>query len=326
MPPFRMPDGTFIDAPTYAAASALHKAKKAPAQQGVPAPPVVTPQAGFTATVTPEDNFAGRSMTKFGVGERVDLGFTTLPAQTAASFGGLNWAVKSGPGTVANNPGNLGTARLTMGDTSGAVVLELRTVGAQPIVKLTKTLWVVEPTGAVMTREPNTGIYHQTGVASAGFYGWIWLRPVEVSFYRCEFREGSATPRATGSMALTIATTAPTADAKGQKAAVTSELSSLKGARHPVMGSWISITTGHSVNGSRMNGHDNVNSASFNPPFAAGTFDWDIPWLFRVIGSQKEKIFFTATHSEVVDNFGRMTISKAGTTISCNAADPTSAK
>jgi hypothetical protein len=78
------------------------------------------------------DPFAGRSLTKFGVGEELDLGFTTNPARTAASFGGLNWGIKSGPATLVNNPGNGGTARVTMGETAGAVVLELRTVALAP--------------------------------------------------------------------------------------------------------------------------------------------------------------------------------------------------
>ena len=325
MPPFRMPDGTFIDAANYAAATLIYKARHAPAGPVGVAPPVAA-QVVFTATVTPVDNFGGRSLTRLGVGEEVDLGFTTIPARTAASFGGLTWVVKSGPGTFVNNPGNAGTGRLTMGETAGAVVLELRTVGAQPVLKLTKTLWVVEPTSSVMTRQPGTGIEHEQGVASAGFWGWVWLRPTEVSFYRCEWREGSATPKATGSMELTIPATAPTSDSKGQKAGTKAELKSLKGARHPVMGDWNPVTRGHAVNGSRMDGHDNVNSVSLDPPFAAGTFDWDIPWLFRVIGSRNEKVYFTATHSEVVDAAGRMTISKAGVSISCNAADPTSAK
>src|SRR5579871_2939347 len=152
MPPFKMPDGTFINAATYAAANAIFKASHAAPAGPAGVVPPVTVQVVFTATVTPVDNFGGRNQSKFGVGEELDLGFTTNPPRTAASFGGLTWAIKSGSAKLVNSPGNVGTARLTMGEISGTVVLELRTVGAPPAVKLTKTLWVVEPSGAVMTR------------------------------------------------------------------------------------------------------------------------------------------------------------------------------
>jgi len=213
-----------------------------------------------------------------------------------------------------------------MGETAGAVVLELRTVALAPVVLLTKTLWVVEPTGAVMTRVLGSGVSHTNGIANAGFTGLISLRPTDVSFYRCQFREGSATPVATGSLAVTIGAQAATSDSTGQKATTQSELASLVGARHPVMGTWVNISTGHSVDGSHVIGTDDVQSAPLAPPFAAGTFNWPIPWLFRVIGSRNEKVFFTATHSEVVNAAGHMTISKAGCSVSRNAADPSSTK
>jgi len=325
MPPFRMPDGTFINAANYAAATAIHKAQRAPAGPVGVAPPAAV-QVVFTATITPVDPFGGRSLTKFGVGEEIDLGFTANPARTAASFGGLNWAVKSGPATLVNNPGNGGTARVTMGETAGAVVLELRTAGPAPAVQLTKTLWVVEPSGAVMTRAAGSGISHTNGYANAGFTGVISLRPIEVSFYRCQFREGSATPVATGSLGVTIGAHAATSESTAQRATTQSELAALAGARHPVMGTWLNVSTGHSVNGSHVIGTDNVQSAPLAPPFAAGTFNWPIPWLFRVTGSRNEKVFFTATHSEVVNAAGHMTISKAGCSVSCNAGDPSSTK
>ena len=202
--------GVWYDAPTYAAAQAMHRAAQ-PAGPVVPAavaPPAVV---RFTVVVTPVDNFAGRSMTRFGVGEELDLSFTTLPARTAASFGGLQWAVKSGPGTLTAPVPTDGTARLVMNETAGTVVLELRTLagpGAPATVKVTKTLWVVKPSSSVMVQEPGTGITHQRNTASAGFYGLVQMRPTDVSFYRCEWREGSAPIRATGSLSVTIARTA----------------------------------------------------------------------------------------------------------------------
>jgi hypothetical protein len=177
-----------------------------------------------------------------------------------------------------------------------------------------------------MTQEPGTGLLHTNGLANAGFTGRISFQPADVSFYRCQFREGSATPVATGSLAVTVAAVAPTSASGGQRAATRQELTSLAGARHPVMGTWLNISTGDILNGCHMLGTDDVTSGTVSPPFVAGTFNWPIPWLFRVIGSSTEKTFFTATHSETVDAAGRMTISKAGCSVFRNAADATSAK
>lgn len=318
-----MPDGSFIDAANYAAANQIYQARNAPAQGvQIPVPAPVPPPVTFSAVITPVDNFAGRSLTRFGVGEEIDLNFATIPpGRTAASFGGLVWAVKSGSATLVNTVGNVGTARLTMGNQAGAVVLELRTVAAPQTVKLAKTLWVVEPTSAVMAREPHTGTYHRQNTASAGFLGEIFLRPVDVSFYRCQFREGSSTPVGTGSLAITMGSSA-LHDANAQHDNVVQELGSLRsGIRHPVMGDWLNISTGHSVNGCKMVGHDTVRSLTLDPPYAVGSFHWDIPWLFRVIGTQGEKTFHTATHQEAVTATGQMTISKAGCTVTHNAAD-----
>ncbi len=315
--------GIWYDAPTYVAAQAMHRAAQGPAPVGVP-PVVVAPPVVFTTVVTPVDNFAGRSTTRFGVGEQIDLSFTTLPARPAASFGGLQWAVKSGPGTLNVPVPNDGTARLVMGETNGTVVLELRTLagpGVAATVKATKTLWAVEPTGSVMVREPGTGIYHRQNTASAGFFGLVQMRPTDVSYSRCQWREGSAPIRATGSMNVTIARTAPTSESGGQGLATQQELANLAGARHPVMGTWLPLGPGNFGTGSVMQGHDNVTSVTLNPPYAVGTFDWDIHWIFRVIGSPNEKHYFTATHSEAVTATGQMTISKATCTVVCQAAD-----
>jgi hypothetical protein len=321
-------DGHWYDAPTYAAAREMHRQAQAPAQPVVA--PVVPPPAlvVFTVTVTPSDNFAGRSLTRFGVGEDLSLGFTTNPVRTAASFGGLTWAIKSGGtnATLTNSGANDGVARLVMNETAGTVVLELRTLTVPPVVKATKTLWVVEPTGAVIVRKPNTSITHTQNTASAGFWGQIHVHPTDVSFHRCEMREGSAPIRATGSMATSVSTTAPTSASTGQRAATQSELNSLAGARHPVMGGWSRLLTGNSAAGSRLNGYDNIQSIRMNPPYVAGTFDWDIDWYFRVQGSRTEKKFVTVTHSEAVTATGAMTISKGGYSYTAQAADATTSK
>ena len=82
MPRFQF-GGVWYDAPNYIAAQAMHRAAQGPAP--IVVAPVVAPVAVvFTTVVTPVDNFAGRSPTRFGVGEEIDLSFTTLPLHPAA--------------------------------------------------------------------------------------------------------------------------------------------------------------------------------------------------------------------------------------------------
>jgi hypothetical protein len=305
-------NGQYIEAATWRDAQAEWNRQHPPPP--VQAPPLAPQALIFTATVTPVEPFNGRSPTKFGVGEQVDLGFTNNQALSAASFGGLRWHIKSGPAAwVSNVINNNGTARLAMGNTAGTVVVELRVVGSNE-VKVARTLWVVEPSSAVMHQEPGTGTFHRNGTASAGFKGEIFLRPTDVSFSRCQFREGASTGVGTGSMAITVGQTAPTSQSTGQRQATQSELATLDSGnvRHPVRSTWAAIGPGHSTHGCKVVGVDTVEALERNPPYAVGTFIWDIPWLFRVIGSTEEKVFHTARHEEAVTAQGHMTITKNG--------------
>lgn len=68
---------------------------------------------------------------------------------------------------------------------------------------------------------------------------------------------------------------------------------------------------------------DTISTGDYLPPFSAGTFNWPIPWLFRVAGGN-EKEFTIATHHETVTATGATTISKGGVSETTQANDPTS--
>ncbi len=77
-------------------------------------------------TFTPRDDFAGRSHSRVGVGEIVDLDFFSLPPRPAADFGGLTWVVAAGTGALSAVT-NIGTATYTAPALADpAVRLELR--------------------------------------------------------------------------------------------------------------------------------------------------------------------------------------------------------
>ncbi len=59
--------------------------------------PVNFAAASFQGVLTPSDNFAGRSTTRFGIGEVINLSSIVGPSGvTAASLGGLQWTIVSG--------------------------------------------------------------------------------------------------------------------------------------------------------------------------------------------------------------------------------------
>lgn len=304
---FRMDDGTFVDAPNYAGARAQWQAARAPKPPGPvhqPAARVVDPTV--TPVLTPDDNFSGRSPIRFGIGEKITLGFTSNPpGRTAASFGGLQWVVVSGPAEVKNDPGNVGTGRLICGGLAGAVVLELRTTTVPGTAKAKKRLEVVRPTDAVMERFPGTLTFHRKGKASAGFLGMIFLRPADVSFGNTEFREGAAPYEATGCFKMAEV-----------------ELDEIEDVIHPVRGKWSTVSRG-SAKGSAVNTPDRVRSHTLSPPFTEGTFTWNIPWLCRVKGGGDEFRIAVATHHHSVDAAGTMTITKKGVTVRHEATDDT---
>jgi hypothetical protein len=307
-----MPDGSFVEAPTYGAARKIHDASKS-ATLVKPVVPVVAKivQTTVTAVITAQDNFIGRNKVQFGVGERLDLSFTTTPAgASASSLGGLQWYIKSGAGTLVNAPGNTGLATYTCPATCEAdrVTLELRTVTPPVAVKATKSFVVVEPKNVVINRQPGTGTYHRMGIASAGFKGEIFLEPRDVSFRNLEIREGSAPSVGTGSMSQNLA-----------------GFADIGAIRHPTIGTWVTIGNGNFATGCKAAGIDTIKALDMNPPFAVGNFTWSIPWYYRVVGTAAtDRQFAFMHHEEAVDAAGAMTMTKGGTTVVHNAADPNS--
>ena len=62
----------------------------------------------LATTLTPDDNFAGRSLESLGIHERVTLGASITPSGlTAADLGGIQWVQDPGGGTLtgANTAG-----------------------------------------------------------------------------------------------------------------------------------------------------------------------------------------------------------------------------
>jgi hypothetical protein len=272
--------------------------------------------------LTARDNFAGRSSTRFGVGEVIDLSFFSLPVTPAAGFGGLEWHLVSGGGTLAAvTPA--GTATYTAPAAAAAVTLELRVAAGATAGRVisTHTITIVEPSGVRMTEVPGTAPSRSFigGVAGiipagswgAGFHADIFIDPRDVSFRGVMFGEGTAPSVITPAGGF---------------------LSPFAGA-HPVgglsPGGGGNAATGTPLSPTR----DNIFSGSRGPagtlfgvPFCgAADFLWAIPWEFSVSGGPRTPFAggFTANHHVTSTFFCNATIEKAGAGPFCRAIDGT---
>jgi hypothetical protein len=149
--------------------------------------------------LTARDNFASRSATRFGVGEIIDLNFFSFPVRPAADFGGLQWVLVSGGGTLAPSATNDGTGTYTAPATGGPVQLELRVATGATAGRVISahTITIVIPSAVRMTAVPGTAPSFTpsgpiaAGTWGAGFQASPFIEPRDVSFTGAMFGEGT---------------------------------------------------------------------------------------------------------------------------------------
>jgi hypothetical protein len=252
---------------------------------------------GFKGVLTARDNFTGRSTTRFGIAEIIDLSFTANPPATAASLGGLQWRLTSGGGTLnAGSADGMGT--YTAPDTAATVVLRLEVAsGPSQGVGKDYTITIITPSGGHLTRF--SGLRHTMGFASVGFQAHIYLEPANVSFANLFFSEGTVAAVASGFYAV------------------------FNGIPHSATATPIAIGNCNITTGC-LGGTDTVDTNDKGPPFSVGDFLWAIPWQYKVTGGTL-KNFTVANHHQMADAAGKATIEKAGAgPFSKNANDPPS--
>jgi hypothetical protein len=267
----------------------------------------------LVGTITPDDNFAGRSTRDFGIGESIALGFrdddgTSTPAR-AQQLGGLRWELVSGGGTLAAYNNN-GVGTLVAPAARGTVVLRLQRLSgpANRRTVATYTLNVVPPTDAQIVRDTSAPLYHRQNTCSVGFSGLVRFSPHNVSFRGLIFREGTCQARASGFFRR------------------------FDGLVHP-NGDPFEIGGGNQQTGCQLSVPDSVRMApdltasppiTLGPPYETGDFLWEIPWYYRV-GSGSETRFAVAHQHAIAEPSGRCSIEKKGSgLVRCDAATASS--
>lgn len=254
----------------------------------------VTAESGNTVTVnvivyelqgilTPQDNFADRSQTRYGIAELIDLNYETTPALTTSQIGELTWEKVSGDGIISNI--GSGTGVFTAADTPGTVGLKL-TLNSGPSTPRGRTVTrqIIIPSGGYIRRKPGTTLGHTQGQCTVIFTGEAFLLPKTVSFSRIQFREGNGTGIGTGYFAP------------------------LDGSVHPE-GAIFAVTNCNRTTGCYAF-EDLIGPTEGPPPFSVGDFLWPIEWQYLTADSPIN--FFIANHHQTSDATGRCTIEKAG--------------
>ena len=153
------------------------------------------------------------------------------------------------------------------------------------VVAATRNITIMPPTDALMVK--NSGLSHTQTFWGVGFKGDIFLRPVDVSFSRIRFAEGSVAAVATGFLAGS------------------------NGIIHMPTATPVPVGGGDSIKGCQVLGQDSVSTGSMPPPFSRGDFLWAIPWQYQ-IGAIPLTPFTVANHHETADAVGTATIAKKG--------------
>jgi outer membrane protein OmpA-like peptidoglycan-associated protein len=150
-----------------------------------------------SGTFTANDEFPGRSHTRFGVDELMFLGFTSLPSRPAADFGGLVWVLISGGGSLLFvNPD--GSAMYRAPDRAATVQFELRVASGPTAGRVVASpiITIVEPNSVRMVAVPGTAPGFSasgtipSGEWGAGFLADVFIGPNDVSFLGVVFGEG----------------------------------------------------------------------------------------------------------------------------------------
>jgi hypothetical protein len=256
--------------------------------------------------LTPMDNFAGRSLSQFGVGELIDLDYQSIPAVPADHFGGLEWHVASGGGIMSfNSVFGLGTYAAPA--SAQAVTLELRIASGRHMgnVIVTKRIQIVEPSRVHFVLVPGTAPgfagWGATGPIPAGTWGAgfnanVFAFPKIVSFQGVVFGEGIDTAAVTGGL-----------------------VPAFGGSVHP-RNTFGPGGAGNISTGTPIPGPDGIwNWGGVTPSTflgiqfcTPGTFLWKIPWEFQAPGGARVAFGngFRANHRVLLTARCRAIISK----------------
>jgi hypothetical protein len=251
----------------------------------------------LTGTLNPQDYFTGRSTDRYGLFERIDLGFLVSPNITANQMGGLTWKIISGNGTLNNTTSGTDTYIAPKVVGNATLKIEVQN-GPSKNSGYSFDKSIVAPNDAYMIKsQAIPGLWHCYGTSSVGFYGDVKLLPTDVSFARLYFREG-----------------------RGTFNAPTGFYSSQHGKQHRPTPHWTPVNDCNIIKGCNAF-LDQVYTGSWPPDpvlgFYYGDGTWPIDWNIGFADDLNptvsgERFFMRAIHYQESNNIGTASIRKAG--------------
>lgn len=261
----------------------------------------------LTGTLNPQAFFTGRSNDRYGLKEAVNLGFIASPAVSSQQMGSLNWSISEGQGSVTNNTNLNGAGVFNASDQSGEVKLFLRIENgpSKGLGFLTDTLTVVAPSGAYIVKNGEVPVLHCQNYSSAGFQGFVYLTPKDVSFENLFFKEGHGIIQA------------PPGFYHNQH-----------GLDHDPTDVGLQISTPSDASTGSLAFYDTIYTLNWTGPFSSGTLSWPIEWKYGFSATDpiSSYVYFTdGVHAASADGQGAASISKANSgTFTKSVSDATS--
>jgi hypothetical protein len=246
----------------------------------------------LTGAINPQDYFYGRSTDRFGLLEKVNLGFLASPSLTTQQIGTLRWSIQQGFGSVTNDTNLNGAGIFTADRNAGSVRLALNIENgpSKGVGFLSDLLSVIAPSDAYIIKNPAVDVLHCQNYSSVGFQGFVYLLPKDVSFSNLYFQEDGGTIQAQG------------------------YYQNQNGLTHDPTGFGYSVNSCNIITGCEAF-YDTIYTNNWTGPFSPGTLTWAIEWKYGFSASdpiQSYVLFTYGVHSTVVNSKGTATISKAG--------------
>jgi len=241
---------------------------------------------------------ANRARTTIGVGEEVELTYST---------GSATWT-SSGGGALSSNSGS--SVTYTAPDTAQSVTITATGGGCTRSITFT----IVEPSDWTMVRVPGTVLKHRQNRPDCSWLGLMHIHPNNVNFYRVETREMNSHATGTGCFS-----------GPGFHNATHQPASQTESA-------WFSVIRHTDASGSEVGMNDHIYSGDPGsaatgsaPPFTVGTISFPITWQWEVVGSGTPHNFPQVRQESEVFSDGRCETRKGGHTEQTMYTDPSGA-
>jgi hypothetical protein len=263
----------------------------------------------LTGSLTPEDDFQGRSVTDYGVEELIDLSSGTNPSGIPVNW---KWIIASGVGSL--DPEGAANTQYDAMHVPGSLTLKLEVIsGPSKGLGPSFPRSIVAPSGTRMYKL-NSNVWHRYLKASAGFELLCYLDPTNVSFTRIKFREDACSPTNVSDF---FSECEPISDGPSY----TNSYPGGNPVRNHPQGDWIGIGFPSSSDGCVVMVPDKTGWATAGPFGPGGGYTWEIPTHYQDNQSNFHTFGSGHVQSVTLSQYGDTTVTKRALSVSKELLD-----